>query len=167
MNKILLLLLLFPALAIAQPDFEETKALAEAGVDYAQHNLGFMYATGDGVPKNMQEAIKWYLLAADQGQPDSQNNLGKIYYNGEGVRQSYEESYSWYMNAALQGISESQYFIGNMHNQGHGVKQDYRVAHSWFELAAKQGHPLALLALGAHYFMGQRKINRTPTLNSA
>ena len=37
-------LLLLPALAFAQSDFEETKALAEAGNPIAQLNLGVMYA---------------------------------------------------------------------------------------------------------------------------
>ena len=44
MKKLLLLLLLLPALAFAQSDFEETKALAAAGNPIAQLNLGVMYA---------------------------------------------------------------------------------------------------------------------------
>ena len=52
MKKLLLLLLLLPALAFAQPDFEETKARAEAGNAIAQYNLALMYDNGEGVPEN-------------------------------------------------------------------------------------------------------------------
>jgi len=30
----------------------------------AQSNLGFMYATGVGVPQNDAEAVRWYRLAS-------------------------------------------------------------------------------------------------------
>jgi TPR repeat protein len=59
MKKLLLLLLLLPALAFAQPDFDETKALAEQGDAEAQFNLAYMYGTGNGVPKNDAEAVRW------------------------------------------------------------------------------------------------------------
>ncbi len=34
----------------------------------AQYNLGGMYATGGGVPQDYQEAVRWYRLAAEQGE---------------------------------------------------------------------------------------------------
>jgi hypothetical protein len=43
MKKLLILLLLLPALAIGQSYVEETKALAESGNPIAQYNLGVMY----------------------------------------------------------------------------------------------------------------------------
>ena len=49
-----------------QPDFEETKLLAEQGNATAQYNLGVMYHGGGGVPENYVEAVKWYRLAAEQ-----------------------------------------------------------------------------------------------------
>ena len=48
-------------------DFEETKRLAEQGEANAQYNLGSMYRTGDGVPENVAEALKFYRLSAEQG----------------------------------------------------------------------------------------------------
>ena len=33
------------------------------------------------------EALKWYRLAAEQGDAASQDNLGKMYASGEGVPQ--------------------------------------------------------------------------------
>ena len=47
----------------------EWRPLAEQGNAAAQSNLGMMYVQGKGVPQDFKEAIKWYRLAAEQGQP--------------------------------------------------------------------------------------------------
>ena len=52
-------ILLLSSAAYGQPDFEETKLLAEQGLASAQYNLGFMYANGEGVPENDVEAVRW------------------------------------------------------------------------------------------------------------
>ena len=46
-----------------------------------------MYDTGEGVPQDDAEAVRWYWLAADQGDAGAQYNLGVSYANGEGVPQ--------------------------------------------------------------------------------
>ena len=45
----------------------EWTPLAEQGDAYAQGNLGWMYDTGQGVPPDDKTAVKWYKLAAEQG----------------------------------------------------------------------------------------------------
>ena len=40
---------------------------AEQGNAAAQYNLGVAYDNGEGVTKSDAEAVKWYRLAADQG----------------------------------------------------------------------------------------------------
>jgi uncharacterized protein len=56
------------------PPFEETKALAEQGNASAQHNLGFMYRNGLGVPENDVRAYVWFSVAAAQGHEDARTN---------------------------------------------------------------------------------------------
>ena len=46
-----------------------------------------MYYNGKGVPQDYKTAVKWYTLAAEQGNAYAQNNLGTMYYQGEGVPQ--------------------------------------------------------------------------------
>jgi TPR repeat protein len=41
---------------------------AEQGNADAQFNLAVAYENGAGVPKNLAEAAKWYLKAAEQGE---------------------------------------------------------------------------------------------------
>src|SRR5208283_12776 len=70
----------------------------------AQHNLGFCYASGQGVAKDEAEAVKWYRKAADQNYAAAQNNLGVCYANGNGVTKDYVEAYKWWLLAAGQGF---------------------------------------------------------------
>ena len=53
---------------------KEWRPLAEQGNANAQYNLGVMYANGNGVPQDDVEAVKWYRLAADQGDADARGN---------------------------------------------------------------------------------------------
>ena len=62
------LLIALASVSYGQPShFEHTKSLAEQGDAEAQVILGYLYAVGDGIPENDAEAIKWFLLAAEQG----------------------------------------------------------------------------------------------------
>ena len=51
--------------------------------------------------------MKWYRLAAKQGDADAQANLGVAYHNGKGVAQNYREAYIWHSIAAGNGIQSS------------------------------------------------------------
>ena len=44
----------------------------------AQNKLGLCYYSGAGVMKDYPEAIKWFKMAADQGDASAQNNLGVL-----------------------------------------------------------------------------------------
>lgn len=47
----------------------------------AQSHLGSMYANGYAVTKNIQDAIRYFKSAADQGHHEAQQNLAYIYYS--------------------------------------------------------------------------------------
>ena len=54
------------------------RPLAEQGFAKAQFNLGQSYAQGRGVQQNYEQAIKWFLKAADQGIVPAQNIHGHL-----------------------------------------------------------------------------------------
>ena len=112
------------------------RPLAEQGNALAQSNLGAMYADGQGVPQDDQEAMKWFRKAAEQGNALAQYNLGVAYANGEGVSQDYPEAVKWYRKAAGQENASAQYNLASMYFSGHGVPQDYVLAHMWANRAA-------------------------------
>ena len=74
--------------------------LAERGSARAQAMLGFMYATGQGVPQNYDAASYWYRLAAEQGDSTAQYLLGLAYDKGQGVPLDVVAAYKWLNLAA-------------------------------------------------------------------
>ena len=52
-------------------------------------------------------ALRWYRLAADQGQAEAQFSLGRMYELGRGVPQEDAEAVQWYRLAADQGPCRS------------------------------------------------------------
>ena len=98
-----------------------------------------MYANGQGVPQDNVQAVKWYRLAADQGNARAQDNLGLMYANGQGVPQNNAEAAKWYRLAAVQGYARAQYNLGVMYANGQGVPEDNVQAHKWFNLAGAGG----------------------------
>ena len=69
----------------------------------AQHNLGWAYDNGQGVPQNDKEAVKWYRKSAEQGISEAQYNLGLMYMEGEGVPQDNIYAHVWFNIAASNG----------------------------------------------------------------
>ena len=62
-----------------------------------------MFDHGYGVPQNYKTAVKWYILAAEQGLADAQSHLGWMYANGQGVLQDYVRAHMWWNIAASSG----------------------------------------------------------------
>lgn len=59
------------------------------------------YAAGQSA--DADNALKYYLRAAEMGHADAQYKCGEIYYNGSGVTNDYEKALMWYKKAAAQG----------------------------------------------------------------
>ena len=62
-----------------------------------------MYAAGQGVPKDEQQAVAWYRKAAEQGLAWAQLNLGDMYAAGQGVPKDEQIAYFWFLLASAQG----------------------------------------------------------------
>lgn len=56
--------------------YKEIEREAEQGDAEAQLNLSVCYAKGDGVGKDMKQAIYWVRKSAEQGNADAQRILG-------------------------------------------------------------------------------------------
>jgi len=63
---------------------KEFRPLADQGDPLAQATLGLMYAEGEGVAQDYQEAVRWYRLAAEQGHASGQFSLGGHVYRRPG-----------------------------------------------------------------------------------
>jgi TPR repeat protein len=122
----------------------EMAPLAVQGNASAQTFLGIVYDDGGyGVPENDKTAVKWYTLAAEQGDTISQNRLARMYADGEGVLENDKTAVKWYTLAAKQGHAMSQFSLGFMYSRGYGVLADNRRAYMWYSIASYNGNETA------------------------
>ncbi|WP_432760534.1 tetratricopeptide repeat protein [Neisseria lactamica] len=86
-----------------------------------------MYANGQGVRQDDEQAAQWFRKAAEQGNAKAQFNLGLMYANGQGVRQDDAQAVQWFRKAAEQGFADAQYNLGVMYEMGEeSVKMMHR-----------------------------------------
>ena len=76
---------------------------AEQGVADAQTDLGQLYLTGRGIPRDPAEAARWFEKATAQGQANAAMYLGQQYWNGDGVSRDHERAAVLWRKSALAG----------------------------------------------------------------
>ena len=81
------------------------------------------------------QAVHWYRLAAEQGQPQAQSNLGFMYQNGQGVARDPGQAVQWWRRAALGGNTSALFNLAVAYFNGDGVMADDIEAYKWVELA--------------------------------
>ena len=84
--------------------------------------------------------MKWYRMAAEQGNAAAQYSLAVMYTSGRGVIEDDAEAVKWYRLAAEQGYAAAQNNLGFMYANGEGVPKDDAEAVKWYRLAAEQGY---------------------------
>jgi TPR repeat protein len=123
---------------------------AEAGDVDSQVEIGFRYAHGTGVPKNLSTAAHWYRKAAERGDMRAQYFLGVLLHEGTGVVKNIAEAYEWYGKSAEQGFGRAQFTVGSRYFLS-GLPGDAVKAEEWLLRAAGQGHIDAQVGLGIMY----------------
>lgn len=116
---------------------------AQAGDGPAQMKLAEMYQFGKGAPRNLNQAARWWRMAADQNFREAQFWLGVMYAEGDGVTKDDTEAYKWFKMAAERGQVRAQSFLGEMHSEGDGAPLDLVEAYTWFLLAGANGNLIA------------------------
>jgi TPR repeat protein len=110
--------------------------LASKGNVLAQYNLGMMHRHGLGVPKDLTEAVKWYQLAAVNGDVRAQYTLGTLYqFPKHGLTSDYRKAITFYKSAAEQGHSNAQRNLGIMYWKGLGITKNLISAYVWTNMA--------------------------------
>ena len=93
----------------------EVQKAAEQGLAEAQIVLAAMYANGEGVMRDDQQAVAWTRKAAEQGLVEAQLVIGAMYFNGRNVAQDYKQAVAWFRKAAEQGDAMAQFNLGLMY----------------------------------------------------
>lgn len=123
------------------------RSLAEQGNPQAQTQLGTLILQGQGVEKNLEEGVAWYVKAANQGSAEAQNKLGLLF----NLTKDFHQASYWFRKAALLGFPDAEFNLAVMYEKGEGVNSDPSQAVLWYRRAAAAGHERAkkhLIRLG-------------------
>jgi TPR repeat protein len=88
---------------------------AQAGVPLAQINLGMMYVTGKGMPRDNKQALKWFICATEKKNGLAYYMMGQIYKYAVGVKKDIKEAIKLHMKAFDLGIIRSKCSIRNIY----------------------------------------------------
>ena len=120
----------------------------------AQHSVGVCYEHGEGVERDISQALTYYHVAASLGQSEAQNNIANCLKMGRGVGKDEDAAATWYKKAAEQGNMRAHFNLGVMFHEGKAAtllaatEDPQKDAVACFRHAASRGHA------GAHYWLG-------------
>lgn len=169
------LLSIFFIVSCKSYDVRMLEAMSESGDHKAQGNLGFMYQYGYGVRANYNESLKWYKLAASDGDPLAEGTVGRLYFE----KQDYKNALPWFKKCALhdiqsgterkteQAILACQGMVGTMYLYGQGVPVNKPEAKVWLKKAADQGEGSAQCYVGDFYYLDRDYKSAYPYLQRA
>jgi len=120
---------------------------ANQGIPAAQHELGYRYLVGRGIPADSARGAQWIIKAAQNGMALAQFNAGILYTHAIGVQWNPFEAYKWFRQAAAQELPAGQFIFGVLHVDGLVVPHDYRLAYDLVQKAHEGGYEDAKDAL--------------------
>lgn len=114
---------------------------------YAQsaNRIGVLYREND----NLEKAMYWYKIGADNGVSTSMYNLAKIYRNEDAVK-DINKAIGWYEKAAEKGDTDAMYALGYIYKYK-AEPIDIELSTMWYEEAANHGNSDAWVSLGNTY----------------
>lgn len=124
----------------------------DKGSSAAMVELGVMFGTGTGVPKDADQARKLFQRAAEAGNPRGVGNLAAL---SGGTPSDPVQARALLEKAAEANSAEAEFQLGLMYAQGSGGSKDDVAARAMFEKAAAQGHTDAMVWAGAFAEIGR------------
>ncbi len=114
---------------------------AKKGDVIALFEVAARYTDGRGVKVDLQEAAKWYAIAADRGFAPAQYRLATFYEKGTGVARDTVKARQYYEMAAGQGNASAMHNLAVLAATGvePSGNPDMAEAAKWFQKAADLG----------------------------
>ena len=117
---------------------------AERGNPYAQYNVAMMYANGEAVNVDYQQAAYWFRKSAIRNFAPARYRLGELYFFGMGgLPQNETAAVRLFRLAAEQGDADAQMNLAVIYAGGHVPEPDGQTALTLMERAAEGGNALA------------------------
>ncbi len=120
---------------------------AEAGDSFAMSQVAELYYYGVGVTfdgaeveRDIVEAVRWSLAAADLNDPGGRYVLGLIYLYAtkfDGTLNDLEKGVALFRQAAEQGHFRAQNRLASVYRHGNGVPKDLVTAYMWAKLGER------------------------------
>ncbi|PRC91815.1 tetratricopeptide repeat protein [Solimicrobium silvestre] len=132
----------------------ETKALilkADLGDINAQIKVAVAYDLGKGAPKDIDNAKKYYKMAAEQGNAEAQNSLGSVLQS----EKHFADAMPWYEKASAQGHAQATNNLAYLYDLGLGVSQDRHKGFELYSRAAELGWAESMWNIANMYMAGQ------------
>jgi TPR repeat protein/transglutaminase-like putative cysteine protease len=121
---------------------------AALGQREAAQALAMMLHTGDGIPRDLPQAIQYYELAIKSGYLDSMNNLAEIYRQGEdGIPRNIDRAVSLLRSAAQMGHTFAMVNLGNYYENNPAADKPEFLPLAYYLLASKYGESEATVGL--------------------
>lgn len=135
---------------------------AEQGHTAAQLAIARMYENGDGGPdKGIDDAVIWYLHAAEAGKGEAMRRLGLLYsgkitdWNKKSVAVDYKQALKWLKKAAEEKDDKvAMIELGQMYAEGRGVNTDTDRSCKWYQYAAETGYADGMMLVANCYKEG-------------
>jgi TPR repeat protein len=130
---------------------------AKKGDAAAQLDVGVYYENGfiDGrgkriITRDPAKAVRWYRLAAEQGNSAAQNQLGVCLSTGTGTRRDLKQAVSWTNKALLQGDPTAAHNLATIYRD----MGQHRKAFELYKQAVAMGELDSLLEVGLSLYYG-------------
>ncbi len=122
--------------AIGGPRLRTAALSGDAGAAY---EVAMRFSEGRGVPANLEEAARWYEIAAGKGLTPAQFRYASMLEKGQGVKKDLEFARKLYVAAAGKGHAKAMHNLAVLYAEGIDGKPDYASAAQWFRKAAEHG----------------------------
>ena len=106
------------------------KQAKDEGSLAAAYNLGRCWEIGRGKVKNIKEAEKEYLYAANRGHAESQFAIGLLEYNQGNKTSDYIEAVKWWQLAAKNGSSQAREALSKIKQSRLLTKEEMAIGES-------------------------------------
>jgi TPR repeat protein len=110
--------------------------------------LGYMYANGYGVDKNIAKAIEYYKR---DNSALANNNIGWIYEKGDGVEKDLEKAAGYYQKSSDAGNATATRNLARFYRDGIQFRKDMEKAIELYKKAAKAGDKYSMDWLKERY----------------
>ena len=98
--------------------FTYFKDVAKTYNNEALFNAGLCYMRGKGIKKNSKKALKYLILASENGNIDSYYYIGKLYDTNKIVKINHNKALEYYLKGSEEGNVYCSYMLGKRYVEG-------------------------------------------------